>query len=544
MTIRSLLSSRSSRSIPVANPAPGSAVRAPVAHRAPDGFEPRRPVVPQAPRPSVEDLREAVLRSKLKDAAGALRDGKKEDLGDALRQAVLRERLRDVGEALRGAFAPPAPATTTYTIQPGDTVGDIAWNLMQQGVPGPVEAIANQIVQLNGLSNPDLIIAGETLQLPAAPGSAPGTPGASPGTPSGMPGTGGPSAPGNPSGPARPGERYPVPFIKQMSSQGTEDDWNQQSNCGPTTMAMILKGYGIGTEMSDGAFINQLGQGVGITSAGVGYSDIQRMAANNGLTSEVNPGTDVGWIEQQLASGNLVAVNGESNVMLQNESPPFTSGSFSGGHWIAVTGMTAEGNFIVHDPSSTVTELTPAELQRFLGEHQYGGYSVAIHPPAGVAPTDAPGQALESVRLAPGAMSLAESGFAGQGEFLMRMAQKYDVPIDLALAMLWKESQWGTAGASVGANNPGNLKFVGQEGAHEAFTSPGASGSFAGWPTLEQGIEAYFKLLGTHYRAELDSGDWTALVNRYAPPSENDSGLYVQQVNSYAAEVRRQLGIG
>ncbi|WP_158626463.1 MULTISPECIES: C39 family peptidase [Corallococcus] len=446
-----------------------------------------------------------------------------------LREAVRRSKLKDAAEALRKAAAPPAPATTTYTIQPGDTVGDIAWNLMQQGVPGPVEAIANQIVQLNGLANPDLIIAGESLQLPTAPGT---------------PQAGGPVAPGSPGGTARPGERYPVPSIKQMSSEGTEDDWNQQSNCGPTTMAMILKGYGIGTDQSDGAFINQLGQGVGITSAGVGYADIQRMASNNGLSSEVNPGTDVGWIEQQLASGNMVAVNGESHVMLQNESPPFTSGSFSGGHWIAVTGMTPEGNFIVHDPSSTVTELTPAELQRFLGEHQYGGYSVSIHPPPGVAPTDGQGQALESVRLAPGAMSLAESGFAGQGEFLMRMAQKYDVPIDLALAMLWKESQWGTAGASVGANNPGNLKFVGQEGAYEAFTSPDASGSFAGWPTLEQGIEAYFKLLGTHYRAELDSGNWTALINRYAPPVENDSSLYVQQVNDYAAEVRRRLGIG
>ncbi|MBN8227227.1 C39 family peptidase [Corallococcus macrosporus] len=541
MTIRSLPSSPASfRPAPVAHPAPRAPHTSAGAHRVTDGFDPRRPVTPSMPRPSVEELREAVLRSKLKSAADTLRRGtvgpSREELGDALRQAVLRQRLGNAGEALREAMAQRAPATTAYTVQPGDTVGDIAWNLMQQGVPGPVEAIANQIVQLNGLTNPDLIIAGATLQLPAAPGAVTGTPS-----------TGGPGAPGSPVGPARPGERYPVPSIKQMSSEGTEDDWNQQSNCGPTTMAMILQGYGIGTGMSDGALINQLGQGVGITSAGVGYADIQRMAASNGLTSEVNPGTDVGWIEQQLASGNLVAVNGESHVMLQNEQPPFTSGSFSGGHWIAVTGMTPEGNFIVHDPSSTVTELTPAELQRFLGEHQYGGYSVAVHPPPGLAPTDdvtAQGQALESVRLAPGAMSLAESGFAGQGEFILSMARKYDVPVDLALAMLWKESQWGTAGASVGANNPGNLKFVGQEGAYEAFTSPGAAGSFAGWPTLQQGIEAYFKLLGTHYRTELDSGDWTALVNRYAPPSENDSGLYVQQVNDYAAEVRRQLGIG
>ncbi|RKH50515.1 C39 family peptidase, partial [Corallococcus llansteffanensis] len=513
---------------PISKPASRAApASAPSAKRILDGFEHSRCRTPGLERQaSVEALREAVLRSKLKGAAEALR------------------------EALTAA---QAPATTAYTIQPGDTVGDLAWNLMQQGVPGPVETIANQIVQMNGLTNPDLIIAGETLQLPTAPGAQQGggttTGSTDSGTSTGS--TGGSTTSG---GTAVPGERYPVPYIKQMASAGSEDDWNQQSNCGPTTMAMILKGFGIGTELSDGALINQLGTGVGITSAGVGYMDIQQMATNNGLTSEYHAGSDVAWIQQQVESGNLVAVNGESNVMLQNEEPAFASGSFSGGHWIAVTGMTPEGNFIVHDPSSTVTELTPAELQRFLAEHEGDdGHSVAIHPPPGVAPTQAPssdvdvsaqGQALESVRLAPGAMSIAESGFAGQGEFLTQMAQKYDVPIDLALAMLWKESQWCSAGASVGANNPGNLKFVGQEGAYEAFQSPDASGSFAGWPTLEQGIEAYFKLLGTHYRAELDSGDWTALVNRYAPPSENDSNLYVQQVYDYAAEVRRQLGIG
>ncbi|MCY1031371.1 C39 family peptidase [Corallococcus sp. BB11-1] len=529
-------------------------------------------------RPSADDLRKALLQAKLKGAGEALRDASgapsRCDVREAFQRAVLHQRLREAGAtamehlarrekmndlrealgSLPGAPPPQGPATTPYTLQPGDTVGDLAWGLMQQGVPGPVEAIANQIVQLNGLTNPDLIIAGETLQLPTAPGTqgpATGSPdgGTGVGTESPDGGTGtGTGSPGG--GTTAPGERYPVPSIKQMSSEGNEDNWNQASNCGPTTMAMILQGYGIGTELSDGAHINQLGQGVGITADGVGYPAIQQMATNNGLTSEWNPGTDVSWIQQQLESGNLVAVNGESNVMLQNEQPAFTSGNFSGGHWIAVTGMTPEGNFIVHDPSSTVTELTPGELERFLAQHHDGGHSVAIHPPPGVAPTQAPstdvtaqGQALESVRLAPGAMSLAESGFAGQGEFLTRMADTYDVPIDLALAMLWKESQWGTAGASVGANNPGNLKFVGQEGAYEAFQSPGAYGSFAGWSTLEEGIEAYFKLLGTHYRAELDSGDWTALVNRYAPPSENDSGLYVQQVYDYAATVRRQLGL-
>ncbi|WP_228556990.1 C39 family peptidase, partial [Myxococcus sp. AB025B] len=347
-----------------------------------------------------------------------------------------------------------------------------------------------------------------------------------------------------------PGEMYPVPYINQITSEGTEDDWNRNSNCGPTTMAMILKGYGFGGGLSDGAFINQLANSIGMGAEGTGYVGIEQMATNMGLTSETHAGSDVSWIQQQLAAGNLVAVNGESSVMLANEQPPYASGNFSGGHWIAVTGMTPEGNFIVHDPSSTCRELTPEQLSRFLAEHHAGGFATAIHPPPGVSPAaptaptaSAQGQHLESLRLAPGAWSLAETGFAGQGEHLLQLSEQYDVPIDLALAMLWKESQWGTTGLSHEHNNPGNLKFVGQEGAHEAFTSSGAAGSFAGWPTMEQGIEAYFKLLGTHYRDFIDSGDWQGLVYRYAPPSENDSARYLQQVYDYAAVVREHLGL-
>ncbi|MFP2905629.1 glucosaminidase domain-containing protein [Pyxidicoccus sp. 3LFB2] len=512
------------------------------AARASAGNARPRPELPDA-KELAENLRQTLTQARIREAG--------RNAVDALRTHQLRERLAEVlGGATPGATPPgtQAPATTTWNIAPGDTVGDISWNLMQQGVPGPVEAIANQIVELNGLTNPDLIIAGETLQVPAPPGTPTtnGTP--PPGT--NAPGTNGTPPPG---GAPVQGEGYPVPYISQMSSQGGEDDWNASSNCGPTTLAMIAKGFGLGEGMSDGAFINQLANSIGMGAEGTGYDGIESMAAQLGLRTETNPGTDVGWIRSQLEAGNLVAVNGNRSVTAANEQPPFASGSAAGGHWIAVTGMTPEGNFIVKDPSTTCKELTPAELERFLAEHQYGGFAVAVQPPPGVSPTTGPSaptgdvsaQAaqLESLRLAPGAMSLAETGFAGQGEHILAMAEKYDVPIDLAMAMLWKESQWGTTGQSAEHNNPGNLKFVGQPGAHEAFTSSGAYGSFAGWPTMEQGIEAYFQLLGTHYRSEIDSGDWGALVNRYAPPSENDTGLYIQQVTDYAATVRRHLGL-
>ncbi|WP_174461882.1 C39 family peptidase [Myxococcus sp. CA056] len=352
-----------------------------------------------------EALRARMLRESLRDAG---RGEKLEDLGAALRQHALREALGDPGrdeqmaklealllqhalreqgaqmaEALRNSVPPglPEAPTTDWQVQPGDTVGDISWSLMQQGVPGPVEDIARQIVELNGLENPDLIHTGSTLQVPAPPTPTDGPPPSVP-TQDSAPTPGATPTPGStPSTPSAPGERYPVPYINQISSEGTEDDWNRFSNCGPTTLAMILKGYGLGEGLSDGAFINQLANSIGMGAEGTGYVGIEQMAANQGLTSETHAGSDTAWIQQQLEAGNLVAVNGESSVMLANEQPPNASGTFSGGHWIAVTGMTPEGNFIVHDPSSTCRELTPDQLSRFLAEHHAGGFATAIHPP-------------------------------------------------------------------------------------------------------------------------------------------------------------------
>ncbi|MFY2557106.1 C39 family peptidase [Corallococcus terminator] len=344
----------------------------------------------QGPAPRKEALRDATGREKLKDLQAALQQralrealndpGRAEQL-EQLGAAVQRNEARELGEQLAAALRSRTEPTSTtdWQVQPGDTVGDIAWSLMQQGVPGSVEDIARQIVELNGLENPDLIHAGSTLRVPAPPTSPEGVP--SPGVP---PRDSAPPTPGStPPTSSTPGERYPVPYINQITSNGTEDDWNRFSNCGPTTMAMILKGYGLGEGMSDGAFINQLANSIGMGGEGTGYVGIEQMAANQGLTAETRAGSDTAWIQQQLEAGNLVAVNGESSVMLANEQPPNASGNFSGGHWIAVTGMTPEGNFIVHDPSSTCRVLSPEQLSRFLAEHHAGGFATAIHPPQG-----------------------------------------------------------------------------------------------------------------------------------------------------------------
>ncbi|MFD1214759.1 LysM peptidoglycan-binding domain-containing protein, partial [Arthrobacter sp. GCM10027362] len=60
--------------------------------------------------------------------------------------------------------APAAPAASggTYTVQPGDTLGNIA---AQLGVAGGWQAL--HAANADTVSNPNLIFVGQVLQLPA-----------------------------------------------------------------------------------------------------------------------------------------------------------------------------------------------------------------------------------------------------------------------------------------------------------------------------------------------------------------------------------------
>ena len=44
---------------------------------------------------------------------------------------------------------------------------------------------------------------------------------------------------------------YQVPYISQIGSDGWEDDWNQYSNCGPTSMAMIARAFDYRNDLRD-----------------------------------------------------------------------------------------------------------------------------------------------------------------------------------------------------------------------------------------------------------------------------------------------------
>ena len=50
----------------------------------------------------------------------------------------------------------PAPSVTTYTIQPGDTLS---------GIAAKYGTSVSSLVALNGIANPDVIYAGQTIRV-------------------------------------------------------------------------------------------------------------------------------------------------------------------------------------------------------------------------------------------------------------------------------------------------------------------------------------------------------------------------------------------
>lgn len=71
-------------------------------------------------------------------------------------------------------------------------------------------------------------------------------------------------------------------------------------------------------------------------------------------------------------------------------------------------------------------------------------------------------------------------------------------------------------------NNPGNLRFAGQTGATQG------QGGFARFPSPQAGYQALLNQIKLDASRNLTLSQF---VNKYAPPSENDTKLYIQQMS-------------
>lgn len=326
--------------------------------------------------------------------AGAMNDARGQQYEALIRGHITRlfpgGQLPEGGLVPETAPAPSAPSTPSapapapsgssdYLIKRGDTLWAIASKLKAQGVSGSEWDIIKKIQSMNPkITDPNLIIAGDTLELPTPGGAAFGSDDMSTGVGTALRDqanrvTG--NTPVAPVDEAPPAGRYDVPFISQYRPVGAERGYsNGPSNCGPTSMAMVARAMGYGEGMSDAQLINALGRAGGTTGDGTNVNGIIAMAREMGKTGEMHAGTDVAWLTEQLKAGKLCVANGDYHAM-----PPHQNEAKTSGHYVCVAGLDESGNFIVRDPADeNVRIVTPEQMRHFLASNPNGGYQFAI----------------------------------------------------------------------------------------------------------------------------------------------------------------------
>lgn len=318
---------------------------------------------------------EALIRGHI----GKLFPGGKTPAGGAVPDST----VKPGGAPAPAPSAPSAPggesrAGSSYTIRRGDTLWAIASRLKAQGMPGGHWDIIRQIQKLNPkITDPNLIIAGDTLRLPAVNGAFTSddlSVGVGKALRDGAPKLGG--APVAKVEDNKPADDLQVPYINQYRPVGAERGYsNGPSNCGPTSMAMVARAFGYGKGMSDAQLINHLGRIGGTTAAGTGVNGLVSMAREMGKTGTIKgPGPQVEWMKEQLRAGKLVIANGDYYAM-----PPHQNEGRTSGHYVCVAGLDSHGNFIVRDPAdSNVRTITPNQMAHFIRSNPNGGWQVAV----------------------------------------------------------------------------------------------------------------------------------------------------------------------
>ncbi len=250
------------------------------------------------------------------------------------------------------------------TVQPGDSLWKIAQKNLGDG------SRWREIYDLNKdqIANPNLIQPGQQFKMPADAGPA-----ANVGQRSAL-------ALADPALPARDGATQAqgkAPYINQYRPAGAEGGYvNGAANCGPTSLAMIARAFSKGGDMTDAQLINHLGRAGGTTADGTGVNGISAMAQAIGLGAETKAGPDPDWIAAQLKAGKMVVANGDYYAMAPHADPGKVG---TGGHYVAVVGMDADGNFLVNDPADrNVSVVSPADLARFIRGNRNGGYQIAV----------------------------------------------------------------------------------------------------------------------------------------------------------------------
>jgi hypothetical protein len=135
-----------------------------------------------------------------------------------------------------------------------------------------------------------------------------------------------------------------VPVISQRYPEGRSPSYQGESRCGPASMAMVARGFHLRAGLSDAGLIESLDRvDDGQVNRATSSDGIVRMAEALRLKAIVHPGFDGAWVRRVLGRGGLVVALGRPRYL-----PP--SEAHTGGHYVAIVGVSPGGEFIVNDP--------------------------------------------------------------------------------------------------------------------------------------------------------------------------------------------------
>ena len=157
------------------------------------------------------------------------------------------------------------------------------------------------------------------------------------------------------------------------------------AQCGPTSLATVARAFGWGEGQTDAQLIMTLGgiigtdpvNGTGAWAMAEGVNAYNASNPDSALPFDATwcPGADLATIDATLAAGGMVVANGNYNAI--------HGGSYDAGHFVAVVGKDADGNYLVMDPWSEggPEVYTPEMMTTFIAEHRDpDGSFVALEP--------------------------------------------------------------------------------------------------------------------------------------------------------------------
>jgi hypothetical protein len=135
-----------------------------------------------------------------------------------------------------------------------------------------------------------------------------------------------------------------APVISQRFPDGRPSGYHGESRCGPTTMAMVARGFHLRPRASDAALIESLDRlDDGEVNRATTPAGIVRMAESLRLRAVVHPGFDGAWVRRVLHRGGLIVALGRPRYLPQTEA-------HTGGHFVAIVGVARDGELVVNDP--------------------------------------------------------------------------------------------------------------------------------------------------------------------------------------------------